>query len=80
MKKTRLLPIIERYDRSRSFAEIVPISAATGDNVDRLGAALILDRLPEGERALSGRLPDRSAGAVLRRRDRAREAAAVHAR
>src|SRR6202008_3656320 len=31
------------------FAEIVPISAATGDNVDRLEKA-ILDRLPEGER------------------------------
>ena len=30
------------------FAEIVPISAATGDNVDRL-ERLIIDRLPEGE-------------------------------
>ena len=61
------------------FAEIVPVSAATGDNVDRLEQA-ILERLPEGERALSGRLPDRPARAVLRRGDRAREAAAVHAR
>jgi GTP-binding protein Era len=32
----------------RSFAEIVPVSASTGDNVDRLERAL-LDRLPEGE-------------------------------
>jgi GTP-binding protein Era len=31
------------------FAEIVPISAATGDNVDRLEGAII-DRLPDGER------------------------------
>ena len=36
MKKTRLLPIIERYGKDGRFAEIVPMSAATGDNVDRL--------------------------------------------
>ena len=30
-----------------AFAEIVPVSAATGDNVDRLERAII-DRLPEG--------------------------------
>jgi GTP-binding protein Era len=45
MKKTRLLPIMERYGR---FAEIVPISAATGDNVDRL-ERVMLERLPEGD-------------------------------
>jgi GTP-binding protein Era len=49
IRKSRLLPIIERYHREGVFAEIVPISAATGDNVDRLERALI-DRLPEGER------------------------------
>jgi len=48
VKKSRLLPIIDRYSREGTFAEIVPISAATGDNVDRLERA-ILDRLPEGE-------------------------------
>jgi GTP-binding protein Era len=48
MKKTRLLPILERYAQSGRFAEIVPISASTGDNVDRL-EHVILDRLPEGE-------------------------------
>jgi len=48
MKKTRLLPIIERYAVGGTFAEIVPISAATGENVDRL-ERVILDRLPEGE-------------------------------
>jgi GTP-binding protein Era len=49
IKKTRLLPIIDRYRQEYGFAEIIPISAATGDNVDRLEAAII-DRLPEGER------------------------------
>jgi GTPase len=48
MKKTRLLPILERYGQDRRFADIVPISASTGDNVDRL-ERVILDRLPEGE-------------------------------
>jgi GTPase len=49
MKKSKLLPIIDRYRHEASFAEIVPISASTGDNVDRLERA-ILERIPEGER------------------------------
>ena len=49
IKKSRLLPIIERYRQDGLFAEIIPVSAATGDNVDRLERAII-DRLPEGER------------------------------
>jgi GTPase len=48
IRKTRLLPIIEGHAREGRFAEIVPISAATGENVDRLERVLI-DRLPEGE-------------------------------
>jgi len=48
MKKTRLLPILERYGKDGRFADIVPISAATGDNVERL-ERVILDLLPEGE-------------------------------
>jgi GTP-binding protein Era len=48
LKKTRLLPLIDDYRRRADFAEIVPVSAATGDNVDRLERAII-DRLPEGE-------------------------------
>jgi GTPase len=48
MKKSRLLPIIDEYSRKASFAEIVPVSAATGDNVDRLERAIV-DRLPEGD-------------------------------
>src|SRR5215212_5717557 len=48
IKKTKLLPIMQQYGALDVFAEIVPVSAATGDNVDRLERALI-DRLPEGE-------------------------------
>jgi GTP-binding protein Era len=45
IKKHSLLPL---YSEQRTFAEIVPVSAGTGDNVDRL-EQVILDRLPEGE-------------------------------
>jgi GTP-binding protein Era len=48
MKKTRLLPLIDAYRQKADFAEIVPVSAATGENVDRLERAIV-DRLPEGE-------------------------------
>jgi GTP-binding protein Era len=46
--KTRLLPLIEHYQQARSFAEIVPVSALDGTNVDVL-EKLVLDRLPDGE-------------------------------
>ncbi len=49
IRKSRLLPAIDEFSKLASFAEIVPISAATGENVDRLERALI-ERLPEGER------------------------------
>ena len=48
IKKSRLLPIMKQYSELHTFAEIVPISAATGDNVDRLERAII-ERLPEGD-------------------------------
>ena len=48
IKKVRLLPLMQQYSQLGTFAEIVPVSAATGDNVDRLERAL-LDRLPVGE-------------------------------
>ena len=48
VKKSKLLPIMDRYWQEGSFAELVPISAATGDNIDRLERAIV-DRLPEGE-------------------------------
>jgi GTPase len=46
--KPTLLPMIESLSRECSFAEIVPISARTGENVDRLEWAFI-DHLPGGE-------------------------------
>ena len=48
IRKSKLLPIIDRYRGAAEFAEIVPVSAATGDNVDRLERAIV-DRLPEGK-------------------------------
>jgi GTP-binding protein Era len=45
--KPRLLPLIARWQGVYAFAEIVPISAATGDNVERL-EALLVQRLPVG--------------------------------
>ena len=48
IKKQKLLPLLRQYDATGLFAEIVPVSAATGDNVDRLERAII-DRLPEGD-------------------------------
>ncbi|MEW6320744.1 MAG: GTPase Era [Acidobacteriota bacterium] len=46
--KPALLPMIERYDREVGFADIVPVSALTGDNIPRLEQVL-LAHLPEGE-------------------------------
>jgi len=48
LQKERLLPLIERYARDGGFADIVPISALDGDNVDRL-EHVILSHLPDGE-------------------------------
>jgi GTPase len=48
VRKSRLLPIIDRYRTAHAFAAIVPISALTGDGVERLEQVL-LDALPEGE-------------------------------
>jgi len=49
LKKSKLLPLIDRYRKDAEFAEIVPISASTGDNVHRLERSII-EHLPEGER------------------------------
>jgi len=48
IRKAALLPMIDRCRHEADFAEIVPVSAETGDNVDRLERAII-GRLPEGE-------------------------------
>ena len=60
--KRALLPLIERAQSWHAFAAIVPVSALTGDGVDRLERVL-LGHLPEGCAALSRGLPDRPAGA-----------------
>jgi GTP-binding protein Era len=46
--KEKLLPIIERHHQAGGFADIVPVSALTGENVDRLESVL-WSHLPEGE-------------------------------
>lgn len=47
-KKAALLPRIAAYAADVGFADIVPVSALTGENVDRLEQVLI-SHLPEGE-------------------------------
>jgi GTPase len=48
LAKPTLLPLIDRFRQQHDFAEIVPVSALTGDNIDRLEQSL-LAHLPEGE-------------------------------
>ncbi len=45
--KPKLLPILQEFAARHDFLEIVPISALTGDGVERL-AALLAANLPEG--------------------------------
>jgi len=46
--KPRLLPLIQQAQSWHPFAAIVPVSAVSGDGVDRLERVL-LEQLPEGE-------------------------------
>ena len=46
--KARLLPLIEQAQGWHDFTAIVPVSAATGDGVERL-EQVILDQLPEAD-------------------------------
>lgn len=48
VEKPALLPVIARLNALGLASDIVPVSAATGENVDRLEAVL-LAHLPEGE-------------------------------
>ncbi|MEW6544109.1 MAG: GTPase Era [Nitrospirota bacterium] len=48
VSKTRILPLIEAYRRMLDWAEVVPLSAKDGVNVDRL-LELTVKVLPEGE-------------------------------
>jgi GTPase len=45
--KSKLLPVIEQLRQWREFADIVPVSAATGDGVETL-ERLLLEKMPEG--------------------------------
>ena len=47
IEKKQLLPLMERYSKLGSFEEIIPVSALTGENADRL-LTEILRYLPEG--------------------------------
>lgn len=46
--KTALLPRLADYEREVGFADLVPVSALTGENVDRL-VTVLLSHLPEGQ-------------------------------
>lgn len=48
VKKTDLLPVINQYAHSADFAAIVPVSAFTGDGVDRLEQEIVA-ALPDGD-------------------------------
>jgi GTP-binding protein Era len=48
VQKPLLLPLIDLYRHQHPFAEIIPISALTGNGTDRL-LAQVLDSLPKGE-------------------------------
>ena len=54
MRKRHVLPVIEAYHPLGEWAEIVPLSAKTGLNVDRL-ASLAFDRMVEQEEAFDER-------------------------
>lgn len=45
--KHQMIPLLDEYQKRRDFAEFIPLSAATGEGLDLLKAA-VLKRLPEG--------------------------------
>ncbi len=47
LPREKLLPIIQQYSRLRDFAAVVPVSAVTGENTDRL-LEVIKENLEEG--------------------------------
>jgi GTP-binding protein Era len=48
VNKMQLLPVIETYAKMFPWTEVVPVSAQTGDNVQRL-LSVTVSHLPEGE-------------------------------
>lgn len=49
IEKNKLLPLISRYITEGGFESVVPISAQTGDGIDRLMQEVV-SRMPEGPR------------------------------
>jgi len=47
VRKEQLLPLIDELSKKREFTAIVPVSALTGENVDRL-VEVIVENLPPG--------------------------------
>ena len=45
-----LLPLIDTWRQRRAFADIVPVSALTGENVDRLEQVLLSSTCPRASR------------------------------
>jgi len=50
VNKMKLLPVIEAYAKMFAWSEVMPVSAQTGDNVQRL-LSVTVSHLPEGEGA-----------------------------
>ena len=50
VNKLKLLPVLEMYAKLFAWTEVVPVSAETGDNVERL-LAVTVTRLPESNAA-----------------------------
>jgi GTP-binding protein Era len=48
IEKPRLLPLLDWYSKEGTFSALVPISALTGDGVDRLESEIV-SALPEGD-------------------------------
>ena len=48
INKIKMLPVLEAYGRLFPWTEVVPVSAETGDNIDRL-LEVTVAHLPEGE-------------------------------
>jgi len=53
VEKDALLPLIAQFRAELDFAEVIPVSAATGENVDRMLDVLV-QRLPEGPQYYPG--------------------------
>ena len=76
VQKNALLPRLVEFEKE-GFEELIPVSAKTGENVDRLEQVL-LSRSAGGRADLSRGLPDRPAGAVFRRRTGSRAGPPAH--